>query len=1040
MTVINTNVGALMARTYAARANQNMSTAMERLSSGQRINRAADDAAGLAVANKMQSQQRGIKMAVRNSRDGISLAQTAESAMTEVTNMVLRMRELSIQMDNGVYTGKDRDNAQLEINALLAEIDKIANNTRFNDVKLLDGSYDQTIRSGNTNAETTRITLNSLLTKDTGSGASALIPGNFSMGPEKTTAAEYNTNFATSLTSQLGIRSADYTSLASNDSEAMLSDLVSSDSFRHKYSENILLLKDDINSIGYQYASVSLTDNQWAQVSFNLRQTKALYEEVESLDALETIRRGEISKSIENLEKERSKYIGSLFHANDIDFQTHNPGNLSGNKYAEVINVYADSALKQSVVGQIAAIEVDMLEVAKNLHDAKSCAHCLAKAAIGNTTIAGATSDSTGGVSSDGVIWNALVTDKNSSGSGAVGPAVGSEATLNAIVTDKNSSGSGATTIGAPSSAAIKPLIMGSKWTNVGTDASAAGAANNLSYSYMGAGHNDANTYSYTEGTRTALETAGVGNEAVHNKVFEAWDKASPFSLDEVDETDSAATQVGDLRVAFSDAVPSGSAAYAYGPHQSAKGGDIYYGTSQMNVSGVDFVKGEYSYYTALHEIGHALGLSHPFDGNSVDKSKMDLNLDRQRNTVMTYTQLDRNVRIYVNGSGQAATRAQKANITTPGLLDIEAIEYLYGSAGWAANTGDTVYGLGESGTEEVFNDSYESIRVISDSGGNADTINASNVSTSNIIDLTPGTYSSINYYATDAEKISAVAGGDANKIAAFTSMLATLDAQASASNSYYPSFTRTALYRGQENVGIAHNTWIENAIGGSGVDTITGNNKGNEITGNGGNDIIDGSGGVDVAIFNGNKATYTISQSGATVTVSGGADGADTLTNIEFLKFDDGVWSIADAIAGNAATHANIAAAGISGSETGAKTGGVTNGESALNINGMTLDQIQVETIAEAKAAILILDQSLEQIAQGRAKLGAVTNRLTHNLNNQTQASMLSQQARGRVVDTDMAVESTKLAQEMILAQAAQQAINMASQRQLTVLALLEA
>jgi flagellin-like hook-associated protein FlgL len=195
----------------------------------------------------------------------------------------------------------------------------------------------------------------------------------------------------------------------------------------------------------------------------------------------------------------------------------------------------------------------------------------------------------------------------------------------------------------------------------------------------------------------------------------------------------------------------------------------------------------------------------------------------------------------------------------------------------------------------------------------------------------------------------------------------------------------------------------------------------------------------LTLPIFNGNKATYTISQSGATVTVSGGADGADTLTNIEFLKFDDGVWSIADAIAGNAATHANIAAAGISGSETGAKTGGVTNGESALNINGMTLDQIQVETIAEAKAAILILDQSLEQIAQGRAKLGAVTNRLTHNLNNQTQASMMSQQARGRVVDTDMAVESTKLAQEMILAQAAQQAINMASQRQLTVLALLE-
>ena len=93
----------------------------------------------------------------------------------------------------------------------------------------------------------------------------------------------------------------------------------------------------------------------------------------------------------------------------------------------------------------------------------------------------------------------------------------------------------------------------------------------------------------------------------------------------------------------------------------------------------------------------------------------------------------------------------------------------------------------------------------------------------------------------------------------------------------------------------------------------------------------------------------------------------------------------------------------------------------------------------AEAQAAITVLDRSLEQIATGRAKLGAVSNRLSHNLDNQTQASMMTQSARGRVVDTDKAIESTKLAQDQILSQAAQQAINMATQRQQTVLALLE-
>jgi flagellin len=167
MTVINTNVGALMARTYAAKSAQRTETSMERLSSGLRINGAADDAAGMAVANKMQSQLQGIKMAIRNSQDGISLVQTAESGMGEISNMILRMRELAVQMENGIYTSKDRDNAQLEINALLQEVDKIALNTKFNGVDLLDGQYDQTIRAGNTNAETIKVSIDGLKTADT---------------------------------------------------------------------------------------------------------------------------------------------------------------------------------------------------------------------------------------------------------------------------------------------------------------------------------------------------------------------------------------------------------------------------------------------------------------------------------------------------------------------------------------------------------------------------------------------------------------------------------------------------------------------------------------------------------------------------------------------------------------------------------------------------------------------------------------------------------------------------------------------------------
>ncbi len=168
MTVINTNVGALNARVAALGAQGGMEKAMQRLSSGLRINQAADDAAGLAVATKMESQLRGINMAIRNSNDGISLVQTAESGMAEISNMVIRMRELSVQMANGIYSDGDRANAQLEVDALLAEIDKIANNTAFNGVKVIDGSYNSEIRAGNTNAEVIGIAVDRMNTDSLG--------------------------------------------------------------------------------------------------------------------------------------------------------------------------------------------------------------------------------------------------------------------------------------------------------------------------------------------------------------------------------------------------------------------------------------------------------------------------------------------------------------------------------------------------------------------------------------------------------------------------------------------------------------------------------------------------------------------------------------------------------------------------------------------------------------------------------------------------------------------------------------------------------
>ena len=164
MTVINTNIGALNARHYSAKTELFVDKALERLSSGRRINSASDDAAGLAVASKMTSQVLGMKMAIRNTQDGISLVQTAEGSMNEVNSMLLRMRELAVQMHNSVYSSKDRDNAQMEVNALLQQIDQIAETSKFNGVNLLDGTYNKEIRAGNTNAEVINVAINNVTT------------------------------------------------------------------------------------------------------------------------------------------------------------------------------------------------------------------------------------------------------------------------------------------------------------------------------------------------------------------------------------------------------------------------------------------------------------------------------------------------------------------------------------------------------------------------------------------------------------------------------------------------------------------------------------------------------------------------------------------------------------------------------------------------------------------------------------------------------------------------------------------------------------
>jgi len=156
---INTNVGSLNAQRNLLKSSLSLTKSMERLSSGLRLNSAKDDSAGLAISNRMTAQIRGLNQAVRNTNDGISLAQTAEGALQETTNNLQRMRELAVQASNGTLSAADRTSLDAEYSELVSEIDRISDTTTFNGIKLLDGTFNADIQVGANAGENINITI-----------------------------------------------------------------------------------------------------------------------------------------------------------------------------------------------------------------------------------------------------------------------------------------------------------------------------------------------------------------------------------------------------------------------------------------------------------------------------------------------------------------------------------------------------------------------------------------------------------------------------------------------------------------------------------------------------------------------------------------------------------------------------------------------------------------------------------------------------------------------------------------------------------------
>jgi len=211
MTVINTNTAAINAQYNLSKVQSAMDDAMSALSSGKRINSAADDAAGLSIITRMESQVRGLNQAMKNAADGQNMIATAEGAMDEMTNMLQRMRELAIQASNDTMSDTDRKNLNAEVDQLVAEIDRVVDTTTYNDIKLLDGSFSGSFQIGAKSGESMSISVGNLSTTALGTSmvgvANSASVSNSSVGDEANatiTQLAFNGNDTYGFTLKLG--------------------------------------------------------------------------------------------------------------------------------------------------------------------------------------------------------------------------------------------------------------------------------------------------------------------------------------------------------------------------------------------------------------------------------------------------------------------------------------------------------------------------------------------------------------------------------------------------------------------------------------------------------------------------------------------------------------------------------------------------------------------------------------------------------------------------------------------------------------------
>ena len=724
-----------------------------------------------------------------------------------------------------------------------------------------------------------------------------------------------------------------------------------------------IAIADTFSDAAASVAIVTLSAGSLDGLASILLQMKAATE-----DATEASRVGssqDYTQAIDvlsRLEQDISQFIGSNL-ASPETFTTSMVESQEGGFQSRFFQVLDMSEVEG--FDSLASLEVDMAAVMTSAHDASTCPICQA------SSQADGLSDALTMAADGGVGLTTLDSDATSESSSING------VYSDAAQTTRDNAGSDVDTSADSGTSYIDPLVQGNFWDLA--------AAETLTYSYY---QSDAvvdyadyvNTYGQPD-YPSAAAAFNATQQTEMNAVYDLWSTYAPFNFEEVTES-SIGSVVGDLRVAYmtNPGLKSSAAAFAYYPYENAIGGDTWYivegaQNSANNASyapNLTFTDNTYGRYTALHEIGHSIGLSHPFDGGSQSGQTLTGNglEDDMRYTVMSYENTAANTIYYQSGGSLTSTQIY---VNTPMIYDVAAVEFLYGEI-TDSNLGDTTYSITD----------HQQMSTIVDSGG-TDTIDLSATEFRSIVDLTPGSLSSVGY-ATEAEQ-EAYWATQGYSLAAVESYITAVD-----------------LFTGEDNLGIAFSATIENVVGSAGDDEITGNDANNRITGNAGDDTIAGGSGDDTAIFAGNFSDYSVTTSTTGVTTvvdnnsSDGDEGSDRLTGVEFLEFADLTYTVSTDFGGRAYRRPE------------------EDGEDKQWAPPHTITGMNLQSLDDAEEALTLIDIAIDQVLKQRAELGSVENRLLRTVSSLSTEVLNLSQAKSQIMSADYAKEAATLAKHQIV------------------------